>query len=663
MRRILFAVCLMTGVLGLWGCGMGDGTGEAGRQQDTQTTEVISGSAVESVTSDNIPVEKYLTQTTRERDAELEKELKSKKYTWKDPLVAVNPYGNSPLSAYIIFYTKEPCGVAFSVGEGAKEISGKVEKATYHRVPVLGLSAGKKNQVSLKLLGDDGKVTDQKSISIKTKELPEKLKNAVNVEKGGQKSAYGLTIVSGQTTKYPFAYDAGGEIRWYLTMTTGSYGVFPLSGGRLIHQTDEALTPTEEKPHTTSMYELDYMGRVYQLYYVKNGIHHEVIEKTPGGNLLTLSSSIDGHTEDVVLELDRETGEIVKSLDMRDVFDDTYENKVDWVHLNTVSYKQEDNTVLLSPRNLHSAVKVDWDTNEIRWIITNPEMFAGTEQEKQVLKPQGDITWHFQPHSIYEISKDLDGDPDTVHIMLYDNHWQTKRKVDFFDGKEQSYVSVYTVNEKEGTVRQDKLFAGVRSIITSNCAYEEKAGRMFSFGGYLYPLVGGRKGMIYEFDYKTGTVENQYSTKEYFYRGYEMAIDWDDLAQPMSGDDVSVKGTLQAPIVTDDTEMPEEALPDKWNGKADFVLRGNVLYMNTSDHAVRKLRFLGEKKSYIMDYSSAGKGMKSKAKQTYAIAIPLTGLEPDTYRIVVEMEKKWYDTGKSFVRENPDSMMKGKRQQ
>ena len=57
----------------------------------------------------------------------------------------------------------------------------------------------------------------------------------------------------------------------------------------------------------------NYLGRIYRQYYVKNGIHHEVIEKEPGGNLFVLSSSIAGHTEDVVLEIDRKTGETVKN--------------------------------------------------------------------------------------------------------------------------------------------------------------------------------------------------------------------------------------------------------------------------------------------------------------------------------------------------------------
>lgn len=648
MKRLWKYVICIVFLMAMTACAKHE-VSERASQEDTQSTNVVSGSAVGAVSSEDIRTEKYLPVECQEKDDTYEKMLKTGKYTWENPYIVVNPYGNSPLTAYVLFETKETCSVTVTVKGKTKDtdVTGTVDRKKYHRIPIIGLYPDQKNEVTLACVDARGKKLRNKTIKIQTEALPKKLEGAVKVEKSSGKTAFGLTILSGQTTQYPFAYDRNGDIRWYITMTTGSYGVFPLSDQRLIYQTNEALTPTEEKPHTTQMYEIDYLGRAYQLYYVKNGIHHEVIEKIPGGNLLVLTSSIDGHTEDVVQEIDRETGEIVKTLDMREIFDDTYVNKTDWVHLNTVSYKEEDGSVLLSLRNLHSAVKVDWTTNEIKWILANPEMFEGTSQEDKVLKPIGDITWHFQQHSVYEIPYDLDGNPDTIHIMLYDNHWQTKRKVDFFDGKEQSFVMVYTIDEKKMTVCQEKLFPGVRSIITSNCAYDKRTNHMFSFGGYLHPLINGQKGMIYEFDYKSRKVLNQYSTKYYFYRGYEMNVNWNDLAEPLKAGEDYVKGTLQAPVKTENEEIPSKTISED---KVKFVLIESVLYMKTSDHAISKIRFIGKKGNYLMDYSNAGKGMKSKKDQKYSIAIPLSGLTEDTYKIAVLYEGIWYDTGKQLTR-------------
>ena len=620
-------------------------------QQETQTTDVISGSSLEAVTSQTISARESMPAASQSRDDAYEKELRSGKYTWEKPLIVTNPYGNSPLTAYILFYTEDACKVSVTVKGKTKktDVSGTVGRAKYHRIPVVGLYPDAKNKVVLTCLDNQDKKLRSRTIQIQTGKLPDKLQDVIRVEKKTKTSAYGLTIISGFSTKYPFAYDEDGNVRWYIYMTSGSYGVFPLSNKRLIFLSDLAYTPTEEKPHVTQMYEMDYLGRAYQSYYVKNGIHHEVIEKTPGGNLLVLSNSIDGHNEDVVTEIDRKTGNIVKSLDMRELFDDTYQDMVDWAHLNTASYKKEDNSVLLSPRNLHAGIKVDWKTNELKWILANPKRFEGTEQKDKVLKPIGNITWHYQPHSIYEIPYDLDNDPDTIHIMMYDNHWRGTRKVDFFDKNKESYVTIYSVNEKEKTVKQEKLYPGVKSIITSNSAYDRKNKRIFSFGGYLHPLINGRQGMIYEFDYASCAVLNQYSAKYYFYRGYELNIDWNDLAAPLKIGDNYIKGTLQAPILAKEKKQPEETLGED---KVSFYLMESVLYMTTNDHAVKKVQFIGKNNSYVMDYSSAGKGTKKYRKLKYSIAIPLASLKPDTYEIAVNYQGKWYATGKNVVKNN-----------
>ena len=68
----------------------------------------------------------------------------------------------------------------------------------------------------------------------------------------------------------------------------------------------------------------------YTMYYVAGGNHHEVIEKEPDGNLLVLTSSLEGHIEDKIQEIDRQTGEVVNELIMEDIFGGKYEDRVDW---------------------------------------------------------------------------------------------------------------------------------------------------------------------------------------------------------------------------------------------------------------------------------------------------------------------------------------------
>ena len=68
-------------------------------QADTQTTDVLSALSMAKISSDNIDSQNSVIDTSYQKDAEIEKMLTSGKYTWKNPKVMLNPYGNSPLTA------------------------------------------------------------------------------------------------------------------------------------------------------------------------------------------------------------------------------------------------------------------------------------------------------------------------------------------------------------------------------------------------------------------------------------------------------------------------------------------------------------------------------------------------------------------------------------
>ena len=69
-------------------------------------------------------------------------------------MTIVNPYQIAPLTAVILFDTPQECAVRFTVKGKTEEtdISGKVDVAVSHRVPVIGLYPGMENTVVLELL-------------------------------------------------------------------------------------------------------------------------------------------------------------------------------------------------------------------------------------------------------------------------------------------------------------------------------------------------------------------------------------------------------------------------------------------------------------------------------------------------------------------------------
>jgi hypothetical protein len=608
----------------------------------TTNIDILNRIETSLTMEDSLPVKSH------KIDEQLQQELESDNYSLDQPLVVVNPYQNSPLTALALFTTNQSLSVRVTVKGDTPDLDviGEVKAETRHRVPIIGLYPGRENTVLIELLDDQGKIIDSSTIMVETDTLPTSMLDMVNPVSVTTKSAYGLIEVSGQGTPYPFAFDSNGDVRWYLSIETDGYGMFPLSDKRFMVFSDDAYVQTISKPFASQMYEMDHLGRVYQIYFAKNGIHHDVAEMKPGGNLLILSSSNEDHIEDMVQEIDRKTGEIVKSLVLTEIFGDTYVDMEDWAHLNTVSYNEATDTVLLSPRNIHSGIKVNWSTNELIWILGDKRFWVGTPFEDKVLTGVGDIIWHYQPHSIYEIKEDIDDNPDTIHVIMFDNHWHKTRKVDYFDNHPDSFVTIYTINENDRTVTQPHIYSGVKSKITSNALIEYDEGRVFFMGGYLDPVLDNHNGMIYEYDYESEKVLNQYALKDTFYRAYELTVDYNLCAEPLDISTNYLKGVLNSPILS----KKKLKIPDEILDKGVMLSQTDILlYMNTTDHAVSQVELIGEKNSYIVDYKKDGEGDSSYKKLVYNRLIPIFNLEADTYQIVINYKGERYNTKETIT--------------
>ena len=601
--------------------------------------------AADAVETD-IEKKQSLIESSYEIDRQLTAEQENG-YTWDDLIAIVNPYQIAPLTAVILFDTPQECGVRFTVKGKTEEadISGEVDAAVSHRVPVIGLYPGMENTVLLELLDENGEVTDSQEVKITTDALPETLTDAIYPVTTSGTSAYGLTIVYGQKTRQPFAYDCMGDIRWYMDKKTANYGLYMLSNNRMIWQDTEAYVPNMEKPQSTNLYEMDYLGRAYTLYYVSGGSHHEVIEKEPGGNLLVLTSSIQSHYEDKIQEIDRQTGEVVNELVLNDILDSKYVNRADWAHINTVSYQPESDTILISARDLESVIKLNWTTKEIQWILCDPRFWEGTEYESCVLQPEGDFVYHFQQHTAYQLSADLDGNPDTIELSMFDNHCASSRKsvLDYYDNDDASYLLVYSIDESAKTVKQIKRIPTIYSKITSAAIYDEESNHMFGMCGWVPDAEDGRNGMTYEFDYETGEILNQFSISTTFYRASEMKIDYNDLAAPMELEENYIKGKLWQPVEISQTEeitRPEAVLNAE---DVTFHLIGKVLYVGTLDHRISQIVFRGKEHTYVYDMSDIVLEVRDYLEHYDHIPVPLENMEPDEYEIYMMYQDKWCD--------------------
>lgn len=598
-----------------------------------------------TIQSETITTEKSKVTETAEIQAQLTAELTSGSYTLEAPMTILNPFQNTPLSAVILFQTEDEVQVKVTVKGKTEEASivSVLDAGKDHQVPVVGLYPDYENEVVLELLDKNGNTTEKKSVKIQTEALPDTLKDIVHADYVDDNTQMGLMLISGLKTPYLYAFDRAGEIRWYCTDNTVYYGAFPLANGNFLMEADNVLMPNASMPNSPEFYEMDFLGRAHRVYYFPEGVHHEIKEKEPDGNFMIATNSQNGYEQDMIQEIDRKTGAVVKSLDITKLFEGCeYIDRNDWTHINTVSYDADTDTILISMRNVSAGVRINWSTDEIEWILGDPDMWKGTKWEDKVLTPVGDITWHYEQHTVYEIKEDVDNNPDTIHVMLFDNHNPAHRDVPNFDGIRKSYVALYSINTKDWTVTQDHRYELELSKITSDFQWDAETQRVFAVGAYLAKtLEHDAVGIVYEYDFDSEEKLSRFLIGHRFYRGYNLHLDLNDYAAPLEVEENYHLGELHAPV-----EVEARNLATKRNfttSKVTFHLVDQMLYIYAPDHSYTQVIFNGTEHTYVYSIADIKQMQRNGSAYDYRLPIPLNGLAADTYSMQIVYNDKLYN--------------------
>lgn len=599
----------------------------------------------------NIAKEPVFALKSQTRDYWLEQLLRSGKYTFSDMFIAKNPYGEAPLTALALFYTKQACGVRVTVKGTTPETdySASLPEAKYHRVPILGLYPGKVNEIHFELLDAVGTTIEERTVSLKMKGLPRHLKKIVTVKKMAKKPALKNILIVGGSDIHPCVIDREGKIRWYTRRKPKGYGLFLLKNGHFLFLESHISAPSYTNPHSVQMYDMDFLGRVHMSYMVKNGIHHSASENEENGNIMACGSSMEGHLEDLIMEIDRQTGQIVKKVKLGDIFDATYQDRPDWAHLNSVEYYKKDHSVLVSMRNIHSVCSVDWDTGKMRWLLSDPKFWEGTEMEKMLLKPVGDVPFFYQQHAAMELDMDLDGNPDTKHVLVFDNHWHKRRPVKDFDEDKKSYVSIYTINEKERTVKLEKRFGCPKSKIRSNGIYFKDKNRLYSMEGSLVKPIEDNVGTIREYDSRKGKVVSEILIKPGFFQARAFEPDVPELAKPLLANRNYICGDLKRPkpLLKEELSWLKGIQSRRVDDLViDYKTNEDILYVHGMDHSIRKVYLLGKKGNYAVDFTETKQTMKVFAESKYYLAMWLDKIPSDYYRLWLDVRGNIQYTGK-----------------
>ena len=195
------------------------------------------------------------------------------------------------------------------------------------------------NKVTFFLTKEDGS-TDTKEIVFEMGSLmgTEDVQLDTDVEGDASQLEDGLYVVLGNDSTaldFMYYYDNNGTLR----------GEVPLLGyrsHRLIFDKDFMYYSISE----TKMAQLSRTGRVTNVFDLGDyEVHHDYVFDDNGNMLILASDKKQDSTEDVVIKLDVNSGEVTKVLDLGTLFGEykaecqrSEEGELDWMHINTIQW-------------------------------------------------------------------------------------------------------------------------------------------------------------------------------------------------------------------------------------------------------------------------------------------------------------------------------------
>ncbi|WP_276388469.1 aryl-sulfate sulfotransferase [Eudoraea chungangensis] len=438
----------------------------------------------------------------------------------------LNPSGYAPLSARLNFVTGEDVDMQLKV-VGKNGVDSDIVKrfnnlGTDFSIPVHGLYANTLNVLECTFYDRSGADLGTQSFTLQTGTLLGDLPLITIQEAKLSEMEPGMTLVSyfghnGELfPQRPFIFDSFGDIRWYLDykshprlnqlfyddgigrLANGNF-YFGSGGGNFGGSADNAI------------YEVDLFGQIINTWEMPNyGFHHQVKEK-PNGNFLVTVNKLGASTiEDHIIEIERDSKEIINVWNLNTSLDNSRrtltDDVQDWIHVNAVTYDESDNSIIISGRT-QGLIKLTED-NRVVWIIGPHKDWDmagdGTDLNQFLLQPldrnnipidelgvrngdvnHADFEWNWYQHAPVLKSNG--------NIMLFDNGDNRN----FTGSSTYSRAVEFEVDEASKTIKQIWQYGKERggetySAIVSDVDYLESSDHVLfspgsiTFNGEIY---------------------------------------------------------------------------------------------------------------------------------------------------------------------------------
>lgn len=568
-----------------------------------------------------------------EVDNYLKDELVKNKYTLDRAKVYVNPYNANPLSAMIIFYTDKSLEVSVTVkGKNNDDFTINYGKSNYHYIPVYGLYSDYENTVVV-MLGD--KTTKEFKIKIDKVEVPSVTTKSGNVTTPGD-----LYLLTSPISMNSFGLDGYGNVRWMLS-DNYYHNIKVLDNGHLLIGID--TDSTSGLP--TVIREIDYLGRIYNEYTIDSGYLNDFFVKS-NGNIIVTSKSADRITiSDLVLEIDKNTGKIVKQIDVYKLFesiDKSFTDGIerdDYFYNSGIEYYEDTDTLLLTYWGGEMVVSIDYSDSKINWIFTNPDNLPSTF-DSYLLKGDDGFVY---PKAMHQAK--LSGDT----LKVLDNGYSTIKNETDLSNLKGSYSSVntYTITDKKialtNSYNDNKKYF---SYALGDLKTVGNGKDIILFGRELDGVDYSKGGSIHEYGNLSSAlleVTNNKETLNLRIKGAYYSVTKVNLNGDVSFDFTTVKGytTLEASPkedITSDVISKIASASDEISldfGYSDNIVTNNALFMD-----------IDEAKMILINDSSDGAVYTIKEKDKSKVDKTVIDLKAGKYYIFIVENDIAYKTNK-----------------
>ena len=585
------------------------------------------------LTGDTVIGQSLSSKEQAEVDNYLKDELVKNKYTLDRAKVYVNPYNANPLSAMIIFYTDKSLEVSVTVkGKNNDDFTINYGKSNYHYIPVYGLYGDYDNTVVV-TLGD--KTTKEFRIKTDKIDMPSVTTKSGNVTTPGD-----LYLLTSPISMNSFGLDGYGNVRW---MLNGTYyhNIKVLDNGHLLIGID--TDSTSGLP--TVIREIDYLGRIYNEYTVDSGYLNDFFVKS-NGNIIVTSKNADRITiSDLVLEIDKNTGKIVKQIDVYKLFesiDKSFTDGIerdDYFYNSGIEYYEDTDTLLLTYWGGEMVVSIDYSDSKINWIFTNPENLPSTF-DSYLLKGDDGFVY---PKAMHQAK--LSGDT----LKVLDNGYSTIKNETDLSNLKGSYSSVntYTITDKKialtNSYNDNKKYF---SYALGDLKTVGNGKDIILFGRELDGVDYSKGGSIHEYGNLSSAlleVTNNKETLNLRIKGAYYSVTKVNLNGDVSFDFTTVKGytTLEASPkedITSDVISKIASASDEISldfGYSDNIVTNNALFMD-----------IDEAKMILINDSSDGAVYTIKEKDKSKVDKTVIDLKAGKYYIFIVENDIAYKTNK-----------------